>query len=327
MEHALVEYDDESYLLSGHDGAGNPVVPPLKYSAGVWTPLAPEPTPEIRAAGDACFGRSGAGDPVIVLFPEPEYGPLTDTLHVYDIASDSWGTLPMPAPLPSGGLWGLSIVSDRENNVCYLSGGRDTSGVVQNTLYAYDVDANTAASLPSMTTARFHHASWLYDDMVCVAGGATPSLVAMGSTQCYDVDGGTWLGENVPLGALPYPTMAMADVEKWVDRVQQLWIAGGTQSSVSAPHANTAYWDSDAGTWTLDTPLPHPVMFGAGHTLMGQVYVAGGSGAASTPVVTHQQHVQCGEEPRGPTIYLPVVFKNHCPDCVTYLPVLLRDYQ
>ncbi len=312
MEHALVEYNGDSYLLSGHDGAGNPITPSLKYSQtlGVWTALAPEPTPEIRAANDACVGLDITGNPIIVLFPQPEYGSLMYDVHVYDVTADAWSTFPVPALMPSGGLWGLDVVSDRANNVCYISGGRDRYDAVQSTLYAYHVDGNTAASLPPMTTARFHHASWLYDGMVCVGGGADGTMAALSSTQCYDVSSGTWLDENATLGQLPYATMGMMDAEKWVGEVQQLWIAGGAESDLTSPHAKTAYWDSVTTAWTLDIPLPKALVLGGGDAQGGDVYVAGGSAGASTPVVHHHRYVQCDEEPSNPPVYLPLVLKD-----------------
>ncbi len=314
--HALVEYGGEFYLVGGAVEGGSPITPTRKYSPTVdtWFNLAPEPTPETGSTPDACLGTNDSGDPVIVLFPL-RFG-HTRGLHIYNIASDSWYTAPYTLPLPSDGIGIPAIVSDRDRNVCYISGGF-ISDDITDTLYAYNVSTGTVASLPAMTTARTYHAAWLYDDMMCVGGGLgeQPTYAVLDSTQCYSITGGVWLTENVTLGPLPYPSWAMASTTRWVDGIQQLWMMGGVKNMTLPPTAlevesRTAHWDSDIQSWTLDAPLPHPVYLGAAAVQMSDVYVVGGETGSvfgATPSAFNQRLVPC---PPPQQIYLPLVMRN-----------------
>jgi uncharacterized repeat protein (TIGR01451 family) len=302
MYHALVEYENESYLLGG------PITPSRKYSptTGIWYDLAPEPEPPVGLVTGACLGTTGGGDPVVVLFPGSSGA---TALHVYDVQGDSWYTAPYTSPLPSA----PAIVSDRENNVCYISGGQDGSGIT-NTLYAYDVASNTATGLPPMATPRYFHAAWLYDGMVCVGGGSDVGGPGAGlkSTQCYSIAGGAWLPENATLGPLPYPAWAMDDAERQVGGVKQLWIMGGIKRfdiplSIIEPESRTAHWDSDTQGWTVDAPLPYPVLLSAGDVQMDDVYVVGGASGGTAGMASTAYNQRLAPCPVPKRIYLPVV--------------------
>jgi hypothetical protein len=306
MFHVLIAHNDESYLIGGGYN-GTHITQTRKYSPtmNTWYDLTPQPSSGTANMRDACSGTDSSGDPVIALFPAE--GESSLGIRIYNIASDTWYTAPYTSPLPASGISIPAIVSDRANNRCYLTGGQDSSGVT-NTLYAYDVAAGTAMSLPAMTTPRYFHAAWRYGGMVCVGGGLSEevagSATPLNGTQCYSITAKTWLSENATLGPLPYATWAMADTEKLTNGTEQLWMLGGVKKfemTGLTAESRTTHWDTDILTWTMDAPLPHPVFLGGADVQQGDVYVVGGaisSGLGFVPSAFNQRHIQCPTPPQ-----------------------------
>jgi len=310
MDNVVIEYNDETYLIGGYG-----MTTPAKYTpvTGAWTPLAAEPAPRIAYANDGCVGLNGSGQPVIVLFPDTTSG--ATTLHRYNIISDTWDSPAMPVELPASGIWAPDIVSDRANNVCYISGGATTPGAGNlNTLYAYYPATNTAAALAPMTSVRDFHASWLYNGMVCVGGGNNG--VAMNSTQCFDITSGTWSAENATLGPLPYAIWGTGDAEQWFNGVQRLWIMGGVDAA-GALTAQTSYFDTDLGAWVASRPLLHAVYRVEADVQVGEAYVVGGSTGGFTPTTYNQRLSECPPALPDVSVAPTSLAAEQCADTVT----------
>ena len=302
MDNVVVEF--EGYLGLNSWGLVQ-IYDPLH---DVWFFGANEPTPPIEFPMDGCFGYDANGDPVAVLFPDAT-GTVTDTLHRYNIASNTWDTPTLPAPLPTGGLWAPDIAVDRDHNVCYISGGATSSlpgGGDLTSLYAYYPESNTATLLGDFThiiTGFNHHASWYVDWLgtdgsVCVGGGIDSTDMIYSDTQCYDIASGTFNPPNADLGPLPVPLWGMADAEKWHDGNQQLWLLGGADTvSIGDPATPaTAFYSQADGAWLPGPPLREGVHRMEGATVGGDVYVEGGFTTLGLfdRQSYNQHHVQCG---------------------------------
>lgn len=252
---AVVEYDGLLYVVGGHGSAGSVQI--YDPQTDTWSYGATEPTPAIEYPSDGCLGLDENGDPVIVLFPDGT-GSVSGTIHRYHILGDSWDTLPAPPELPSEGIWGHDIAVDRENNICYISGGATLPGGGNlKSLYAYYPDSNTAAYLGEfdhIPSGFSHHASWYVpwlgtDGSVCVGGGVDVMGTAYGDTQCYDLATGTFHLPNSDLGLLPVPLWGMADAERAQGRDHELWIAGGAEADFATLHPASYFFSERDWTW------------------------------------------------------------------------------
>jgi hypothetical protein len=204
-----------------------------------WTLHASEAmiTPTIEYPMDGCYGLNGAGDEVVVLFPDTI---LTGLLHVYNITQDTWYTASVPAFYPPEGRWGQDIVSllntpGVHQNLCYLSGGADqVGGGRTRDLWVYDPAGNTGqylGSFPAEVWFNFH-ASWFVpwvgsEGAICVGGGIDHKSQINDTTQCYDLQASVFLDPNANLGPLPQRWWGMADGWQFQEGRYQIWMSNG----------------------------------------------------------------------------------------------------
>lgn len=147
--------------------------------------------------------------------------------------------------------WAPDWAYDAETNRCYLTGGANTPGTgTYNTAYVYDPVANAFTQLPSFTTVRDFHDSWVgYVDGVkylCIGGGNSASA-GLTSTQCYNIAGGAWAAENATIGAYPVDTWAAADGTRHAPGGDQFWFVSGVQGGGISGAAH--YWDDADNAW------------------------------------------------------------------------------
>ena len=298
MDGAVIEYAGLTYNVGGLNSGG--AVDIYDPTTDSWTTGALEPTPVITFPVDACFGYNAVGDPVILLLPDTT-GNVVGVWHRYNIATDSWDTPPIPAPLPVNGIWAHDIVVDRANNVCYITGGANAPGGGNlTTLYEYHPDTNTAALLGNFThiPAGFDfHAGWFVPwigaaGAVCVGGGVDFNDVVYADTQCYDIAAATFNPPNADLGPLPEPWWGMADMEKEHDGDPQLWIANGIDA-VGFLLQRSAYFSLAAGAFAYGPDPAYSVYRVEGDNQLGNIYVVDGSTGGLNPSTLHEQLVQC----------------------------------
>ncbi len=271
MNGAAVSYNNETYYFPGGG-----VTDTLKYDPLIhaWIPLTPQPAPAY-ATNEACLGTNAGGAPVAVLFPNT--AAASPALHIYNILADSWSNVPITG---FGPLDGISVAADPTGNLCYVSGGLQTSGVATNTLYAFSPVSNTFTPLAPMPQPRAMHASWMTaDGRVCVAGGVDASNAPLDSTQCYDPSTNTWEAANTSFGRLPFPLWGMAETQ-W-NSPSDVWLLGGSSDvyfgGAVAPRMETLFWDSIGLTWTKGTPLPMPTYYASADVQDGAIFIIGGN--------------------------------------------------
>jgi hypothetical protein len=123
--------------------------------------------------------------------------PNVSALYIYDVVGDSWDT---GADHP-GDAWAAGLVA--WNGKLYKVGGSDGSGSAVADLVEYDPDADTWTPLASMATARFFHATFVYDGQIYVFGGvAAGGLTELASGEVYDIESDTWSAETALPGTL-----------------------------------------------------------------------------------------------------------------------------
>ena len=210
MDNSAVYFDGGIYVYGGVWSEG--AMERFDVAAGTWRTLASDPSP-IRYPGDAAVGRDAGGEAVIVFVPDLQGA---EGFHAYRIAEDRWEVWPAPAGFPSEGIWAPDIACDESANTCYITGGATAPGVGDlATVYAYDVGSHAVEQLPEMTTPRDFHASFLWDGMLCVAGGLMVDA-DLQSTQCMDLASQEWRPENTDLPPLPTPSWGAADGVLWL---------------------------------------------------------------------------------------------------------------
>ena len=127
------------------------------------------------------------------------FGEIQTQLWSYDTTNDTWDT--SLAPIPQGRLGsGFGIV----NGHLYVLGGADTIGNPTNTVFDYDIAANTWTTQATLPTAIYAPASAVSNGRIWLAGGGVPfsGLGALRSpfdapdvvniTQIYDTVTNVW---------------------------------------------------------------------------------------------------------------------------------------
>lgn len=244
-------------------------------SQPAWESLAPLPTALNAAEAAFINGKiyvpGGINQSVIV-----------ERNHfVYNIAGNSWGTL--PAPPVSTYLYALAV--DGERGVYFMSGG-DNGAISVATVQAFDTRANTWSTLPPMPTPRLAHEALWFNGKLYAAGGVDAVGVSA-SGEVFDFNTQRWTSiANLNVArAFAYSTLGRDEMG------QPIWlIIGGEDANGQALSSVEAY-DFAANRWVLldrSYNVPTARARGAAVTLGNVVYTIGGaSGTAS--ISTHER--------------------------------------
>ncbi len=239
-----------------------------------WESLAPVPLPFNSGKAVVVNGKvyvPGGIDPASAILP---------TQYVYDIAANTWATL----PAPTLGVHAYSLAADAAHNVYYLTGGSDVVVSGFTNVQAYDIAANKWTALPAMNNARFAHESVLANGKLYVAGGIGPSG-GLVSGEVFDFTTQKW----TPIADMPrvhqYTSGALAQDSTG----RLLWlIIGGENGNATPINALDAYdfaankWISLDGSFNLPTERTR---LGT-TTLGGFIYAVGGiTGSAAVRTV------------------------------------------
>jgi hypothetical protein len=260
-----------------------------------WNQLTGDVFP-IPFPGDHAFGLNVSGEAIVAAFPDAT-GLSDSLLHIFNLGQwwEGWTRAPLPTGFPQDGIWAHDISCDLSFNICYLTGGASTPGGGDlTTVYAYDIQTNTISLLPPFTSPRAHHASFLVDGLLCIAGGIDATDTALDSTQCYDITAGIWRPENTDLGPLPGTLWGMADAVMEIDGELRPVLAAGIYNG--GPPGTHFLWH-DGMAWQYDDPFEFGVYRAEADAIGSDLFLVGGSTAGITPSNLLQTLHWCPTEP------------------------------
>jgi N-acetylneuraminic acid mutarotase len=205
--------------------------------------------------------------------------PLAQTWE-YDPVANTYTTSRAPLPQALGGA-GFGIV----NGHLYVAGGRDASIVARNTLYDYDIAANTWTTRANMPTGVNVPASAVILGKLMISGGGNPF---------------TGSGSNLPKS-----------------------FAGNSGGASAAPNTTniTQIYDPATNTWTSGPVLPQNLSFPTGAGIGNKVLVVGGYNGSSTVATTEISTVPlvaCGSVTATPIVTsspTPIITPSATPTC------------
>ncbi len=222
-----------------------------------WTVLANLP------AGRHHLMAAAHGEFLYIFGGSPTLGfGATDGAWRYDPGQDRWEEL---APLPDARSAGAAVTL---GDVIYVVGGSGGSGE----LLAYYPLENRWDSLPGPQQPREHVAAVAFDGHLWVIGGRWRGDGELKSVEIYDPSGGWREGPALQTARAGF---AAAVVEG------RILVAGGEVIFTgSETLGSVELFDPNLGSWAFIEPLPAPVHGVGAATLVGQVYLPGGSDRA-----------------------------------------------
>jgi uncharacterized repeat protein (TIGR01451 family) len=237
---------------------------------------------------DGCTARNADGDWVTYLINDTTTSSMPDFVG-YHYASSTWFD-PGATGVPTG-RWAPDWAYDAEGNQCYLTGGASAPGTgTFAEAYLFDPVGNNFVPLPSFTTVRDFHDSWVGHidgtKYLCVGGGNSGDI-GIASTQCYDLDTtpGSWEPENSVMGGYPTDIWGAADGLLHYPSGDQFWVVAGEQAGVITDTAH--YFDDADNSWHVAGQTGQPRRRLEGDFKHGDFYQIGGvtEGFRHTPTV------------------------------------------
>jgi len=232
---------------------------------------------------DGCTAQNAAGDWVTYLI-----GDMSGITGFwgYNHDTNTWalaGATGTPADR-----WAPDWAYDEATNLCYLTGGANTpGGGTYNEAYVFDPVANAFTALPSFTSIRDFHNSWVgtIDGVkyLCIGGGVNASSVLVQATQCYDIAAGTWGAENALMAAFPTDPFGAADGILHAPTGDQFWYVGGAINNFANVTDEARYWDDADNAWHQAGNTGVARYRVEGDFLDGSFYQVGGSSGGFTP--------------------------------------------
>ncbi|HNQ77668.1 MAG TPA: putative Ig domain-containing protein [Acidobacteriota bacterium] len=254
-------------------------------SAGIefWHTI-PSSSPSWLGAGYPCRGctaRNASGQwNTYIIGDTSGSGPVG--FWAYNHSTNVWSQ-PGPSGLPAD-RWSPGWAYDPDTNLCYMTGGANTpGGGTYNTAYAYDPVANAFTALPSFTTIRDFHNSWVGTidgtKYLIVGGGVSGASTYLSSTQCLNLSTSTWQAENTVMPAYSFGARWGAAEGLTGSR---FWVASGADGSGNLV-TSAYYFDDSDNAWHAGGDVPTPVYRTNGAVSGGDFYVIGGSIGGFSP--------------------------------------------
>lgn len=225
-----------------------------------WTTRAPAPAParcQIQAHGNVrdtvyiCGGRT-AGTIAI------------RTVHAYVPATNTWiSTLPsMPGPRSHG-------CGDVIDSVIYAAGGFDSTGATQTTLFAFNVNRKTWATLAPMPSAVILTAGANYGGRLYVFGSQNNGDTLYEYNPAFN----TWTPR------VPATRPAGRRAASAAGTANYFYLMGGIDRTNAALRDCWRFNRMGGGAWTRMTDMPGPRCMAAAYTVVGDsiIYVVGGN--------------------------------------------------
>ena len=225
-----------------------PVAAQSAPPAGVWSTLAPMPTPRQELSVAVLDGK------VFVLAGYDTLGASTATVEVYDPRTDTWRSA---APLP---------VATNHNAAATVNGRLYAFGGTTPRAFVYDPARDAWSEVASMT---YQHggtpAVGVIGGKLYVAGGAGPGMVG-NEVEVYDPSANAW--RTLAPMSVPRNHTAGGVIGG------RLYVVGGRGD----PRAATALeaYETTTNAWTTRAPMPTGRSGIAAGVVAGRLYVFGG---------------------------------------------------
>lgn len=189
-----------------------------------------------------------------------------DTLHVYDITTNSWSTGKAP-PLNQ---YGPAVALGGK---IYLLGGVTGTRATGNCT-VYDPTADAWTSIASLPSARGAGAAAVLNGKIHLVGGRAyqgATLVDTNDQQIYDPVANAWhAGVAMPTSRDGLSLVADPSSGK-------LYAIGGWNGQSMNPSTANEIYNSATHTWTKGAPMPTGRFSAGAAILKGKIYVLGGS--------------------------------------------------
>ena len=209
-----------------------------------------EPRSELAAAGWGGVAYFGGGIMSYV---------LTDTVDIYNAATDTWSTTTLSPPryqLAAGAI---------DGKIVFAGGAGSSGGAPSQWVDVFDV-ATGAWSQSMLPFPATRMAVTAVDGKVFFGGGETlPAVGWLSVVQIYDTATGQWSVHD--FGAGPRLWMAAASDERYA------FFAGGSGNSTKR---RLEIYDSQMGTWSV-RQMPHEHAGASAITVDGRLYIGGGT--------------------------------------------------
>lgn len=188
---------------------------------------------------------------------------VTDTVEIYDIASDTWSfAASLPIPLHHAGV-------ARLDGILYVMGG--FLGDARIETWAYDPQTDHWMQRASMPEPRGAAWSVSFGGRIYVFGGDLISGFARQSTFIYDPLTNSWtIGADVPTPRQHLNAVAVGEF---------IYVIGGRDSRPGQPARSTNVnerYDPATNTWQSMTPMPTARSAMATAAFGNRIFVAGG---------------------------------------------------
>lgn len=238
-----------------------PTEPP---TTGAWTQGAPMPTPRSDAASAVVDGK------IYVIGGLLASGESTDTVEVYDPATDTWETL---APLQGFDHAMAATVGGK----IYVIGGHSSSGdQISPTTNEYDPATGVRGDRAAMPEPRAAGAAaTLGDGRIYVVGGYGPDA---GAVLMYDPEKDTW--EAKPATATPREQLTAQAAG------QVIYAIGGLADRQTL--SKLEVYSPAANTWLGLGPMPTARSALASAVLRNRIHVLGGADGTGAALATHE---------------------------------------
>jgi N-acetylneuraminic acid mutarotase len=196
-----------------------------------------------------------------------------NTLLIYNIAGDSWGT---GASVPSGYETECYAVTFVKDHGLYRAGGYLNDDYSYHSfMISYDPDTDSWDTSPAdMEFARYSPAMWGYGDYIYVGGGNSSSYIRMFQTSRYDIAADTWSAAD--MADLTSPRDMTAYATAYDPSNNGLFFIIGGRDSGFNPMTTVESYNTSTDAWTTLDPLPVAAMGAQAACLDGYIYSVGG---------------------------------------------------
>ena len=226
--------------------------------AGIWSRLAPLPTPRSEVAAAALNGR---------IYVFGGFGPGAISNEEYESIADTWRKR---APIPQGVDHAAAVTL---GGTIYLIGGFDGRFGPVNTVWAYDPETDSWAKKADLPTPRGALGAVAVDGKIYAIGGSGVGG-DVGTTEQYDPVTDAWLSRS------PMPTprdhIAIAVVEG------KIYVAGGRLGSFARNRSENEEYDPRTDTWVKKAPIPAARNGIAAAAVHGRIHVFEGEEVEGT---------------------------------------------
>ncbi len=192
--------------------------------------------------------------------------------EVYDPMTQAWSTLAsMPAARYAG--TGAQVIGTK----LYVVGGSPGFPAMSNSLFVYDILANSWSTGASAPTDVGCGASATVGGRLFVFGGCTTSFVYDSSFAVYDPAVGSWAAlQSAPHTHL-YPTAVSVG--------SKIYVISGINDEANTIDGAVDIYDTATGQWTAGPALPTPRYSASASVISNKIYVIGGTTSPSSPAL------------------------------------------